>query len=49
MSSLTVAERAIGAVVGGIIADAAGELNYCKIRDKMGELLLSLNWACLKS
>ena len=49
MSSLTVAERAIGAVVGGIIADAAGKLNYCKIPDKMRELLLSLNWACLKS
>ena len=49
MSSLTVAERAIGAVVGGIIADAAGKLNYCKISDRMREPILSLRWACLKS
>ena len=49
MSSLTVAERAIGAVVGGIIADAAGKLNYCKIPDKMRVLLLSLRRTCLKS
>ena len=35
MSSLTVAERAIGAVVGGIIADAAAECDFMPVRQTM--------------
>ena len=49
MSSLTVTQRAIGAVVGGIIADAAGKLNYCKIVDKWTNPSLSPTGACLIS
>ena len=49
MSSLTVAQRAIGAVVGGIIADAAGKLIYCKMVDKWMDPLLSPRRACLIS